>query len=513
MTTYLTVAAVRIQTWLLRTPELSLLRGASSALQKATGAHTVGAWLSQRHAATNVADEAGDVDGVVVLEVDDGESAADLAATLCRHLSHELSGLDWEAWWCDAPSYDDARAIYARSSPEVSHLRWPAGLSDVPIVRACECRREPSTPLDDDARRTVERKISASATDDPDGLRAHLLARARLGADCRARDMSQEPDRKSNLAPGSTGTWADIEGGWPTDFDDLARNGGLTEGPRAPKVLGRPGIRNHLATIVADGNAMGDLFSALSLASGSKRHSGRADISARIHTACRDAVVKAAQAVTEPGSKVKVAIPHYLGGDDIFVSVPAALGWRFAQALAATFSEAMAVLADTLPDLDRQVAEQLRTTSLGVGICFAHASHPVIEAHAAAEEALSAAKAVTRRRSGGPRPVSDIGWVDLTSGALHPVGRTSDATTKVGVVGTDILTAEETTPPDVFTLSPSARSQLSAILRDTHRDTLAVVVRRWGTRVGWTRTSELVDLPALLSRARWAPTAATEDPT
>ena len=134
--------------------------------------------------------------------------------------------------------------------------------------------------------------------------------------------------------------------------------------------------------------------------------------------------------------------------------------------------------------------------SLGIGICFAHVSHPVYETHAEAERAMVAAK---RKGKGS---ASWIGWVDLTADTSAPPFTVSAKQVIAELDGTEPANCL----PDVFALSASARAQLGSILRDS--DPGEAVIQSWASRVGWERPGQrtpLVEMPAALSRARWFP--------
>lgn len=78
---YLDVAAVRIQDWLGRTPDLKFRRGASVLLSEATAPD---AWKGRLPAGAAWNDEAGNVDGVVSLVVDDNADSTDVAYASSR---------------------------------------------------------------------------------------------------------------------------------------------------------------------------------------------------------------------------------------------------------------------------------------------------------------------------------------------------------------------------------------------------------------------------------------------
>lgn len=498
MTAYVGIGAARIQTWLLRTPNLAGMRGASKALSAATANAQVKEWLHNRLdlGSVGLVDEAGDVDGVVVVQTD-LKNADVVVRQILTHLSGELPGLEWEAWWCDASSYLDAYALANRDDERVERLTWLPATQDVPVLRSCECRHEPSgaQPLTWPGKET---RFS--------------------GADCAVRH-AHHPRSVAGLGGGKTpesaSLWSAIPGTPPDDLTDLARRGGV--GGSAALAHGRKDSRNHTATVVADGNAMGRLFELI--ADGSKitdLGGFRSLAVAALNTAAADAVLAGARRITpvlggEPREghpePVMAVIPHFVGGDDIFVSVPAPLAWEFVATLALAFGELQATLDRALKDLSNSgvqlpsLEEAVKGVSLGVGLCFSHASHPIAETHAAAERAMQAAK------KAGAGASSVIGWTDLTEGPVTVIDSAGPKERRVISLDVVVDQLQPTRLPDVFSLTPSARAMLASILRDVEPAIRERKVDHWASRVGWVRTSPIEELPALLSRARWWPGA------
>src|ERR1700691_5850967 len=102
MPEYLDAGVVRIQSYIARTPELSLRRGASWMITKATGDAAVEAWISDsglHQVARNP--EAGHADGVVTLIVPDG-TASGHATGLLLQLRRSIPGAELHAFWGQA---------------------------------------------------------------------------------------------------------------------------------------------------------------------------------------------------------------------------------------------------------------------------------------------------------------------------------------------------------------------------------------------------------------------------
>lgn len=498
MTTYLGVGAVRIQTWLGHTPKLTHLRGASQALHEYTAYQPVGNWLAKHAQGATLEPAAGDVDGVIALNLAAATKPAQIAAGLVAHLQRELPGVQWAAWWCDADSY--LAALSRSLDPDdaaVGRLTALPPLQDACFVESCpQCRREPFVL---DAGR--------------DGQQT--------GADCAARDAAQQ--RAMGQAKGAASMWSEIPGEWPDSFDVLAARGGLSESAAAPGAVGRRDSRSHLATIAADGNGIGGLNKAIS---DCKMPLARLyeETVALINDVMRQAVIDAARQAGAADASVKVVIPHYVGGDDALLSVPAASAWAFAIRLAQSF-ELLRQRLDGVLDADIAEAKaagyvdaeaqtagvrgRIAALSLGVGVVFASASHPFAQTSELAHRAMRRAKKDTKGRR------SAIAWIDLTSDSLSVGGESG------GMPSIDVDVASRQLGADaggdgaeVFAFSPSARGQLGSLLRDTLSDdrrTRQDAVDQWAKRTRVAINTPLDHLPAALSRARWWPAANLEE--
>ena len=518
MPTYVTVSAVRIQGWISRTQRLKLLRGASTVLDDATARATLESLLDGRAV---WCDEAGEVSGVVVLEASDHPER--VASDIVEHLRQRLPRIELEAWWTKA---DDFVTAYARWAAETTTGRWSDAMgrrlalppaSGVPIAQSCDgCRREPVEGPPRQVRPAGEPAES-------------------FGPDCAARLDAPLTD-KGVVSVG--GRVAD-------SFEDLAKNGGLVGGRWHDTPIGRADRANHLATIAADGNGVGGFMRALAdlrpphgtrLGEATARF--RRAVPERLALCLHEGARSAAIAVSQPGQRVQPVIVHLMGGDDLLASVPAPLAWRYAVTLSQAFaSEADRALSRSaeLRDMEaaaegdpgaRAAVQDLRSRvgrlALGVGMTFAHASHPVADTQALAHDAMREAKEAWGGSS------ASIGWVDLTAdGSLVP-DRVVDLAMAANQLG------RHTSAPLVFadSYTPSARATLGTILQDWYdkprpeaADRVGGELRRWARRTrhplpgslapdqrGPVDAADLALLGHDLSRARWWPEPGTTDP-
>ena len=362
MTYYVVVAAVRIQSWLARTPRLALIRGASRALHEATTTATVnqvlrGAGLGEADA--RVADDAGDIDGVVVVQTT-GVCDGVVRRALQVHVRRTLPGLEWTVWAGQAPTVLDAL-----ESAKINSELILAELLTVPFARRCQgCGAETAAGH----HRIADDEVL-------------------LGPDCVSRWAGGRP----GWLPGhSYRDGLNIPGeDPPRTMDDLAR----AQGRARESAVRYGGKRNHVAVLCADGNSIGDLVGAVPRRD--RRH-----VVGALDQATRDALSAAAADVTD---QTVVVEPHFVGGDDILVSVPAPLGWSFAMHLARRFEQ---FLGDYLSGVG---AGPPAAASLGIGLCFTHASYPFAQAREVAFAAMKQAK------SGVQGSRAAAGWVDLTA--------------------------------------------------------------------------------------------------
>ena len=331
------------------------------------------------------------------------------------------------------------------------------------------------------------------------------------GADCSIRldtwRKAQWKDRAGKAEVATVQDWASIPGKWPRDFETLAAEGGVPARGDKHTAVGRKESRSHLALIAADGNGIGRLFETIANANvGSLRQNAVAELT----ETTREAVVGAAKEFcADP--VYKVLIPHYVGGDDVLLSVPAVAAWQVASALGRHFEHLAWRLEQYLPDGEpapEGLREAISGVGIGIGIVFVPRSHPVADAVPVAHRALAAAKALTMGGS------SALGWIDITHG-------TRDEDVHAIELSEVVADLDPGNRPDVFRLGPSARGSLAMIVQG-RQDNLRGRIREWAKRTdnqarGWAewdddRLDVLVSrLPALLSRARWWPNVSEDE--
>jgi len=511
MTTYLAVSAVRIQSWLIRTPKLRLMRGASAALSAETSTSSVARFLASQgwSGSVTAVDDAGDVDGVVALTVAPEVSPDEVARRLLRDLSARLPGVDWEAWWTNAGSYTEAYGKF--QDDDVTRLARPAAPLEATLARTCpECRAEPAAAGGGLGADCAAREAAAAA-------RERAAAQERAAARERTAKTSRDASapRDDACAP---------PGRPPRDFDELARVGGF---PAVSSAVGRRESSNHLATVVADGNRVGDIFTQLR---GLKDDTVNRLAVDALSTATRTAVCRALTLIA-PSSAVQAGIVHFVGGDDVFVSVPAREAWRFATYLGREFDHemrgALREIAEKaqLGEESRSTLERLPTPSLGIGLVFADSRHPIADTHALAAAALRQAKRATRGLAGA------VVWADLTTEPHPPRDRVARLTDLLADLDPDGSRGTGATARlDVMRLPPSARASLASVLASAWGPngegaaTAAALAAQWARRTGRSLVPGLESKdPAvaaeaatltrdLLSRARWWPVPQTGGP-
>jgi Cas10/Cmr2, second palm domain len=501
MTWWISIAAVRIHGWIEQTPQLKHMRGASRALRLRTRPEAVSALQGFSDVEVQFAESG--VDGVVVATAQDAAVAASYAKALLAHLAHEIPGLQWEGWWCEATSYVEAFNKAMSPDSDVQRiLRLPA-LSESGIIMTClMCRSEPS-------RRYQAAAVKRVVTDDKaDG-------ESTQGVGCEVRAFEGAVDRRSGGA-GIDDLRSELPGRrLAKDFAELARSGGIASQEAVTEALGRKESRSHLATIYADGNGMGAFFQGLAT-SPLKLPTLHRQAVGFLNKATRNAVVAAARSVSIDPEVVAVE-PHFVGGDDVLVSVPASVAWAFAGYLCGQFE----LLQNTLDGaLDSELAQQgavdqsavadlkarIAGLSLGVGMAFAHASFPFAQASHAAASAMGKAKYDAKGEQ------SLIGWIDITH-QFAGQGATQVHTVSAFTVRTQLDPAKSTAQAEpVFRLTPAARGALASLLRSDPAG-----VREWARRLGDSGTAEAIaaaspeQLWADLSRARWWPAVNREE--
>lgn len=474
MTFFTVVSAIRIQPWISRTSDLKLVRGSSMALRKATARAAMKGNRTAQDAGLILSEQAPDIDGVVVFESISAPHDQTVRS-LMRELSTALPGVEWQAWVKEAETYPAARLGFDQAAAGDGHVQtWrhlPSAFH-VPLLAPCQgCYQE-----------------TAVRERDVNGM-------MRLGPDCLIRH--EESLREGEATGRSRSAW---------DFGDLAKDGGVSTTHGFVEVLdtmGRRGADNHLCTIAADGNRIGDFFKQVANSDLS------VDQQAELSEAVGDATAKALVRAAEPWSEgVLPHIVHYAGGDDILVSVAARCAWEFACELGWAFEEVFQTRVKDLLNGDHPViAEAAKETSLAIGMAFTHQKHPFSDGRRLAEMAEQQAKRAVSGQQGC------IVWVDATVEDSPPSDR---------FITISEAHAQLARHP-LGELNPAARARLASILRLPADESAAMTdlpeveilqaVKLWASRAekGALLESYLDGMAGLrqldqdLDRARWWP--------
>ncbi|MCP2331668.1 Cas10/Cmr2 second palm domain-containing protein [Actinoalloteichus caeruleus] len=375
MRTYLDIAAVRIQRYLARTPTLRGRRTASAALvdMRSVAAEALagtGAWLNA---------EAGEIDGVVSLELDSPDDVDRVSAVVLRALRRRLPGAEFQVVWATDLDYVTAYAEQMR--PTILSGRSRVDLptvAELPLAALCRlCGIDPAvtTATLDDAERNV-------CADCVERESWRSLSASRTGERRLASRLNREP----------------VNGG----FEALAG-------------MGRRETR--IAVIHADGNRIGAFFRQLAnipaerLRAPENAHLTRDKLALELSKATFEALAEATMSVRGIPGRSLPLILHVLGGDDVLVSVPADHAWQFARALLAGFNERMSRL---VRGLDLEV--EISAPTMSAAMVFARHDESFTTIVALAESALARGK-----RAGAGRS-SWLCFHDLTTEGRHDEG-------------------------------------------------------------------------------------------
>jgi hypothetical protein len=465
MPEYLDAGVVRIQSYIARTPDLSLRRGASWLITRATGADAVDAWIGDaglQRVARNP--EAGHADGVVALTVPDG-TAENHATRLLLHLRRSVPGADLQASWGQAATYLEFRGTPPRDDRS---LRALPTVTDFPLAETCESCRV-------DARgRATEMCADCAARDAVAGHRRD----GRRAAGDEAADREPDALGTERLVIDAVSQALGRRLRSVGDMGELARLGEES------------GNRNHVATVALDGNGMGGFFAALS------KHEDpgiKKRVSPEISAATRNALIAAARSVTVDTDRFLPVIPHVLGGDDVVVSVTADRAWPFTRAYLAEFSAAMGAAAERL-ELSGPLRERL--PSMSAGLVFAHSKFPYARAVRLADDSLHQAK----RDTGGAKPA--VSWLDVTAdGEALPGWRITKTM--------DALNRQADSITTLAAISRSGRQALARLLARGSDEEAEAAALSWARRNGHRvvvrllETSSVNDVRNLVALTRW----------
>lgn len=382
---YLDVSAVRIQDWLGRTPDLKFRRGASVLLSEATGPD---AWSGRLPAGATWNNEAGHVDGVVSLVVDDDADMTEAARSVVRSMREKMPHCPIQAVTGGAGSYAAAYPTMALARRDCAFLiDSPPAPPEVVLAKPCDqCRSAAATQPDVKVTRDDIYDLCAEcgARFDAAGRTAGHPSRAPL------------PERRLRKALEAAGmpvrdfsdTFADMSAAGQRDRDDAA---------------------TQLALIYADGNRVGAFISRAANTPGGP---DKAAIAPLLDQAGLGAL---AQAVMDryPGWSRPPVLVNLAGGDDLLVSVPAIDAWLFTRTLLAAFTTLLATATAGWPDETRK-----SIPTLSAGLVFHHVKTPFSDVVRLADDQLLRAKKATSGREAA------VAFLDMTAdGSQPPPGR------------------------------------------------------------------------------------------
>lgn len=405
MTTYLDVGVVRIGEYVSRVPRLRSIRAASTAVSAATEQVRAAAGGDELAGCASH-DEAGQADGVLHL-VTRETAPDDVAKAVLAQLRGSLPGADLEARWADGTTYTEARAHMFAPGRATGRLRWLPATLENPVLRPCSsldgvdtgCAQRPGNP-------------------DADGLCDDCAARARWAESARE-------SRAWRLLSESLGARP------PRDLQALCR-----AWPEPPE-------SNHVATIAADGNGVGRLFSRM-LSGSADDAQKAAELSAALSSATETAFVDAVALLGATDGEAPL-VPIVLGGDDLVVVTAAANAWRFVRELQRSFSHAMT---DSLGDSAHGV-------SMSAGVLVHPVKHPIAQSVTMAEQLMRRAKAA---HAGA---VAASSWADLTRDEPSPASLGTRPT-----VTADLLDRQHDALVALGDVPGSARSTLARSVDD-----------------------------------------------
>lgn len=376
MTRYLDVGVVRIQRYLSRTPTLRGRRGASAALVAATSLDDA---VFEGRAHRNRL--AGEVDGVLSLVVDRPEEQRQVIGIVVAHMRKELPGAEFQLTWADAPDYLSAYDGDMKRQRESGSavLDLPAG-ADFPLAVLCEiCHVD---PVDSHAG-----KVQLTADDGE-------VEERNVCADC-ARRHNRTVDQRT------------VE----EELRKVVGASRLARGFNELSTLAGSGNQEHLATVHADGNGMGQFFAELAR----RNVANRAKVVGELRKHTVEAMAAATCVVRGQNDPALCVVPHLVGGDDVLVSLPAERAWAFTRAFVREFGQRMVRMAREL-----SLPTDIAVPSMSAGLVFGRRNFPFALTVEHAEHWLRQAKSA----AGGAR--ASIGFADVVTDAGRASGRAGD---------------------------------------------------------------------------------------
>ena len=466
-TWFVDLAAVRIQTWLARSARIRYRRGASFRLADLTTANHLTTLLPPGGLVVPNP-EAGNVSGVASLcfpaagLTDDQarEIALNAALAVAQHLRSVFPALPLQALWGRGDFYVQAYAGDMRKRAPLLDL--PALVQEGIASRPCGMCR---------TARAVHAGVSfVKEGDDEVDVCVDCYSRVLRGDKAKSSVAGAvSASKPSRLPEAQQRLHADLakvtgEGSvFPDDFGDLAR--------WVPKAQGD--AATQLCTIYADGNRIGALMKVVAdhltgaAAQDPTAKEQRQTIVAGITEATRRSVAEAAAATmtgavkqsgaTDAAAGARVpALVHLADGDDVLMTVPAAVGWQAARKLGSTFASE---LRQTVSGAG--IAEELQDFSLSMGMVFHHASHPFADVVVLAEDLLVSAK----RQVKGLQ--ASVAFLDITADGETSIGaREANPDQPRRALTLDELDTWEAALTEAAAVEASQRANVLQLLRE-----------------------------------------------
>lgn len=365
---YVDIGVVRIQSWLTRTPKLRGRRGGSTLITQATDPDAISRTLTGIGDVAAINDEAGRIDGVVSLKLNDPNRSDEAERAVVRHLREHMPGVSVSVTKAQGPNYAKARAESTEPSQE-----WPAPVAEWPAGRRCDwCSTWPAVPPEHRAG-------------EQEPICAECVSRSKAAG--RAERREQMPYAEKHLLEK-----LETELAVPDEFETLARLDGKRE--------------THLALVYADGNGIGR-FIRETLQSRKPRKQYNLKLSQKIDDATWESLVGSVREIQRDDEELPI-VPHTVGGDDVLVSVPARRAWQFVHALLDAFNQHV-----------RQQLQASAGPSLSAGVVLHHYTLPLFQINELAKRALRQAKVATYGQE------ASLAWHDTTRDGHEPIDRSA----------------------------------------------------------------------------------------
>jgi hypothetical protein len=395
---YLDVSAVRIQDWLTRTPDLKFRRGASVLLTEATARDAVDGEMPP---GMRWNDQAGELDGVVTLVVEDSVADDEVEACL-EAAAHAVAGRMRAIMpYCPVQAVSGQGDSYAAAYEEMEQARRDGSyLADSPPVPPEVILAKPCDQCRSAA--AVRQGITIIAAEPRKDLCLDCHARFDAAGGTKGDDhrrRSPQPERRMKEALQAAGMQVT---GFPDNFKAMAAAGQHDKDDAA----------TQLALIYADGNKVGAFLSEAARYARRGGSPAKADIVPALDhatvTALADAIMNRFGGWSRPPVLANLA-----GGDDLLVSVPAIDAWLFVRTLLEAFGTRLEEGTRGWPKPVRELVP-----SLSAGLVFHHLTAPFSDVLRIAEGQLDLAKKAGR----GEGPA--VAFLDLTADGGHePPGR------------------------------------------------------------------------------------------